>query len=55
MKKAGFEPAMEKPTDLQSAALNPSAISSLGIEGFEPPNVRTKNECLAIWLYSREI
>ena len=24
-----------------------------GIKGFEPLNARTKNECLATWLYSK--
>lgn len=34
MKKVGFEPTMVVPTDLQSAALNHSAISSNNYEIF---------------------
>ena len=53
----GFEPLLK---DLQSLTLTGLCYSIkvlkiyiFGIEGFEPANVRTKNECLAFWLYSK--
>ena len=49
--QVGLEPTMEKPVDLQSAAIAARRLTHMaGAAGFEPTNNGVRVRCLTTWL-----